>query len=678
MNFKSFTEGWRYINTIFDFLSKVENENNSIFVPHYLFRGINKRFFSRSPIIENYLGYSEKNGFLDDKEKRKVVRKYNELYNKALKEWNTSLNRKENPLEALEAISKVLNGEEIINCPIVPEYIKSGEAVRLQTSYTSNTHHIDYVNYIKHMLNDVKNRFPQYVEGKFSDIEIIADLQHKGAASCLVDFSTNFLISLWFATSAFFEDFGYLFFYDINKATIEGDSLTILDNDKKNSSITDLLYATTKTTKYSGKQTFRFWLWKPSNINTRIARQDSVFLFGLEKFKITDHNIIVVPIPPTWKKPIQHFLKAFFGITSESIYCDIDGYADSNAKLEPYEKVSYNFFKIDANQPSKIQTKGKTYSINNLEIGLDCLLQSEYESALKYLSLFESEFEKIRLKDNYKNEYHFKDNEFLYELELHYSKALCMKHLHDPFGCITECKKTIEIGENALTNLKSDSCIISDYISNKILKARYSLIDLYYDTEQYKEILSELESLSLPEDNEENNLQGNLNLLKFTISKEIKCLYVLRYYIQLYEEEHRNINICIDNIYDRYDIDVNILNNFEKSLENKFKDLELTQPFYTAVYLYFDSIVEVIRNSEVMPDTIQKLISDIKDIVSNEFENEKGLISFYSNWHFEDIEYYLEKVKNIDENKYTILMQLTSIIKDFENYIQGSVHIDPW
>ncbi len=33
-----------------------------------------------------------------------------------------------------------------------------------------------------------------------SDLDVLAEIQHLGGATCLVDFSTNFLIALWMAS----------------------------------------------------------------------------------------------------------------------------------------------------------------------------------------------------------------------------------------------------------------------------------------------------------------------------------------------------------------------------------------------------------------------------------------------------------------------------------------------
>ncbi len=155
-----------------------------------------------------------------------------------------------------------------------------------------------------------------------------------GAATCLLDFSRNFLTSLWFATQDFDKEdkkeTGYLFCYDIIRDSILKDSIEITN---KNSYFLEhiecALNLTKKSVKYNGDGTYKFLVWTPDNINNRIIRQDSVFLFGIEPFKLSEHNVLVIPIPFVWKKYIQIALKNFFGISSESLFarcnwlCDV-------------------------------------------------------------------------------------------------------------------------------------------------------------------------------------------------------------------------------------------------------------------------------------------------------------------------------------------------------------------
>jgi len=144
-----------------------------------------------------------------------------------------------------------------------------------------------------------------------NDLDVLAEIQHKGGASCLVDFSNNFLVALWFATQKDLDEFGYIYCLDINAESLRNDTFSFITDRHINSSIEDILLSTRKSTNFVGQKSHKFWVWKPSNINSRIARQDSVFVFGLEPFRIKDHDIYVISIPPSWKVPIQSALKSF-------------------------------------------------------------------------------------------------------------------------------------------------------------------------------------------------------------------------------------------------------------------------------------------------------------------------------------------------------------------------------
>lgn len=206
-----------------------------------------------------------------------------EKYNEKYEEVKSVLAEYVNTTDYFKVISE---------CPkeIFPEYIRSGASVRLK-DMEYRTYN-DYINYHQALIIDAKNRFPVKYQD-LTDIEILADIQHKGGDTCMVDFSNNFLTSLWFAVQNDFEDIGYLFCYDIHKDMIEMDYLSCLGPQKEKRKIHELLYDTTKSSNYDGNSIYKFWLWKPSNLNMRIARQDSVFVFfGLEPFNISEHKVL--------------------------------------------------------------------------------------------------------------------------------------------------------------------------------------------------------------------------------------------------------------------------------------------------------------------------------------------------------------------------------------------------
>ena len=51
---ETINNSWEYISAIFKTLLS-QTESNDIFEPHYIYRGITKRYFSRSERIENYM-----------------------------------------------------------------------------------------------------------------------------------------------------------------------------------------------------------------------------------------------------------------------------------------------------------------------------------------------------------------------------------------------------------------------------------------------------------------------------------------------------------------------------------------------------------------------------------------------------------------------------------------------
>ena len=84
----------------------------------------------------------------------------------------------------------------------------------------------------------------QHYPGNYAswrDLEILGDLQHNGAATCLVDFSKNLLVSLWFACGNNAKEeplcdnkqndnkqYGVLYYYDVHEDLIKHNNLKII------------------------------------------------------------------------------------------------------------------------------------------------------------------------------------------------------------------------------------------------------------------------------------------------------------------------------------------------------------------------------------------------------------------------------------------------------------------
>lgn len=166
-----------------------------------------------------------------------------------------------------------------------------------------------------------------------SDLELLAEIQHLGGSTCLVDFSTNFLIALWMATDMKEDANGKLFWIDMGLDTNQ-QNILYYNRYKEGDTIQRLL---TKV-KWSFESKDRkiepcFWLWKPSMLNNRILMQDSVFMFGLAAFpkdgqdKNARINYKSIIINKNDKMHIREELDKFFAISTETVYYDLEGYA---------------------------------------------------------------------------------------------------------------------------------------------------------------------------------------------------------------------------------------------------------------------------------------------------------------------------------------------------------------
>lgn len=157
------------------------------------------------------------------------------------------------------------------------------------------------------------------------DLELLAKLQHLGAATCLVDFTTNFLAALWFACRD-------------EEDTVENDGtkgnngkVFILDinNDfrpLKQSDLGNEIRSIINTVK--GPDSPSYWYWAPHGMNQRILKQDSLFVFG--KMTIDNgHLEKPITVEKEHKKGLLKELEKL-GVTRESLFKDFPGFASMN------------------------------------------------------------------------------------------------------------------------------------------------------------------------------------------------------------------------------------------------------------------------------------------------------------------------------------------------------------
>jgi hypothetical protein len=194
-----------------------------------------------------------------------------------------------------------------------------------------------FIEYHKNIIQECRN-----IEGnnEKSDIDCLASIQHMGGATCLIDFSFNYLMALYFASDEYInpktknKEDGCVFKIDLENK-ING-KIFLLNKTYQQKSIDEIL---TKQDYYENEIRPRVWLWKPRQINNRIRKQESVFLFSLDK--ADNHKNIEyerIRIESGDKLLIRKILKMYFNIYEKTVYDDLPGfssiYNDVNAVID--------------------------------------------------------------------------------------------------------------------------------------------------------------------------------------------------------------------------------------------------------------------------------------------------------------------------------------------------------
>ena len=164
---------------------------------------------------------------------------------------------------------------------------------------------------------------------ELKDLEVLAKLQHHGAATCLMDFTKNPLFALWFACQAE-KGNGAVFIINSNNPS----KIRNLIHDDLKSPFKKILAFKTreKDEKENPYDRPLLWRWGPEGFDPRILRQDSVFLFGPPPMPevLVKQKII---IDKRAKEKILQKLKSAYNINAESLFKDLSGFASVNTHL---------------------------------------------------------------------------------------------------------------------------------------------------------------------------------------------------------------------------------------------------------------------------------------------------------------------------------------------------------
>ena len=206
--------------------------------------------------------------------------------------------------------------------------VESSAHRRIKESQGASPPPIVFQNYIARLLESAGLQgFRERQDKRLSDLELMAELQHYGAATCLIDFTTNALIALWFACEEKSDKAGKVVAMETS-------------NPQKFSEIgyEDLKHKTIKEFLNTGK----LWKWSPSSLNNRIVAQQSVFVFG--EGNIGESYYEEIEIDSGSKQSIKETLEKLYGIKEQQLFNDFAGFALCNAHDTPYDEFTAEDF----------------------------------------------------------------------------------------------------------------------------------------------------------------------------------------------------------------------------------------------------------------------------------------------------------------------------------------------
>ncbi|WP_214480956.1 FRG domain-containing protein [Bacillus sp. SM2101] len=185
----------------------------------------------------------------------------------------------------------------------------------------------DIIHYEKNLLNQATHKGFRISNGiQLNDFELLAKLQHHGAATRLVDFSKNFLVGLWFCVNENPDKTGLML--GLHSSFIGGDSEgTIEDISTYSDIVSDL-----------DKYNFPLFI-EPPVVSPRISSQHGVFLYSAVdenlkygSLKLTEEEFatIFIAITPEFKKQSLVILEETFDIRYPTLFPDLDGFSKYN------------------------------------------------------------------------------------------------------------------------------------------------------------------------------------------------------------------------------------------------------------------------------------------------------------------------------------------------------------
>ncbi len=204
----------------------------------------------------------------------------------------------------------------------------------------------------KRLIDDARTLGHDLKNGRqLSDLDLLAELQHCGAATCLIDFTHSALVALWFAC------------LQSTEGASNGKVFAVrIDEPGLFEKVTPELVAKQDIGYFFSpdqSQAYQLYQWQPKLQNSRIIAQQSIFLFG---------GCPIVPVAECvilkdCKQNILTSLSQSSAITEASMFPDFDGFA----RLHTHNKLD---IELDAQ--------------GNLQRGIEAYQREDMDTAINY------------------------------------------------------------------------------------------------------------------------------------------------------------------------------------------------------------------------------------------------------------------------------------------------------
>lgn len=195
--------------------------------------------------------------------------------------------------------------------------------------------------YEKRLLSGARMKGFGYVNGRnLSDLELLASLQHHGAATSLIDFTKNVFVALWFACQENSDKYGLLlgFYPELLPPHFE----LISDPKIVDFSIEEVI-----------KSKKAIFVWEPVHLFDRMRVQQSLFLLSEShdgvwgslvdsEFSTKDSAVFVaIAVSPELKEDMHFKWRTLLGVNTGSMFPDISGFSQYHNAKRFFE---YDFF----------------------------------------------------------------------------------------------------------------------------------------------------------------------------------------------------------------------------------------------------------------------------------------------------------------------------------------------